>query len=172
MIATKVAKLIVLQMNSSPDLYACCLRIRSPRSSQHFMRNHKFQPEFFLYSQHLWFLEQAQFRLREHKLWHSKIKTVQNETANWYLDARKKPIITLIHEFEHRGESMLMAKKRFLDVVEGNVSNWLNKTNQFQWGNLPQRIKLTENLMEAFRLIVTAKIDFSRRSTSNLIPIP
>ena len=85
---------------------------------------------------------------------------------------QKKPIITLIHEFEHRGESLLMAKKPFLDFLEGNVSNWLNKTNQFQWSNLPKRIKLTENLMEVFRLIVTAKLDFSRRSTSNLLAIP
>ena len=84
----------------------------------------------------------------------------------------KKQIITLIFGFERRGKSMLMAKKRTLDFSERNVSNWLSKANQIQWGNLLFQIKLTENLMEAFRLIVTAKLDFSRRSTSNLIPIP
>ena len=54
--------------------------------------NQNIQPEFILYSQQLWFLEQAQFRLHEHKLWHSKIKTVRKETDDWYLDARKNQL--------------------------------------------------------------------------------
>ena len=132
---TKEAKLRFLQTNSSPALYACCLRIPWPRSRQQFLRNNNIQPQFILQFKHLWCLEQPQFRFTN-TTFDFPIRT--NFTVKLLIDTlmQEKQIIALIFWFERRGKPMLMAKNRNLEFSERKVSNWLSKTNQIQWGNL------------------------------------